>query len=155
MWQKPQFPADLVKFSEEIFNGKLYFLCSVSNYLSILNKSIEHWKRLESSFAVLVVDFNARSKPCYPDDIKSMEDTHLDSLGWTDGLHQLILEPRYILPNFSSCVYLIFTDETSLTPADIVLLSIFRWKLSSSNNLCYIHSFDGASPTILKTSLKF
>ena len=118
MWQNPQFPADLVKFTEEIINGKLHFLCSVINYLSILNKSIEHWKRLESSFAVLLVDFNARSKSCYPDDIKSMEDTHLDSLGWTDGLHQLILEPRYILPNFSSCIYLIFTDEINLTPAE-------------------------------------
>ena len=101
-------------------------MCSVSNYLSILNKSIEHWKRLESSFAAFVVDFNARSKSCYPDNIKSMEDTHLDSLSWTDGLHQLIWEPRYILPKFSSCIYLIFTDETNLTPADIVLLSTFR-----------------------------
>ena len=30
MWPNPQFPEDLVKFTEEIFNGKLYFLCSVA-----------------------------------------------------------------------------------------------------------------------------
>ena len=30
MWPNPQFPADLVTFTEEIFHGKLSFLCSVS-----------------------------------------------------------------------------------------------------------------------------
>ena len=29
MWPNPQFPADLVAFTEEIFNVKLHFLCSV------------------------------------------------------------------------------------------------------------------------------
>ena len=29
MWLNPQFPADLVTFTEDILNGKLYFLCSV------------------------------------------------------------------------------------------------------------------------------
>ena len=28
MWPNPQFPADLVTFTEEIVNGKLHFLCS-------------------------------------------------------------------------------------------------------------------------------
>ena len=29
MWPNAQFPTDLVTFTEEILNGKLYFLCSV------------------------------------------------------------------------------------------------------------------------------
>ena len=29
MWANPQFPADLVTFTEEILNGKLHFSCSV------------------------------------------------------------------------------------------------------------------------------
>ena len=29
MWSNPQFPANLVTFTEEILNGKLHFLCSV------------------------------------------------------------------------------------------------------------------------------
>ena len=29
MWPNPQFPADLVTFTEEILNGKLPFICSV------------------------------------------------------------------------------------------------------------------------------
>ena len=28
MWPNPQFPADLVTFTEKIHNGKLHFLCS-------------------------------------------------------------------------------------------------------------------------------
>ena len=28
MWPNPQFPEDLVTFTEEILNGKLHFLCS-------------------------------------------------------------------------------------------------------------------------------
>ena len=28
MWPNPQFPGDLVTFTEEILNGKLNFLCS-------------------------------------------------------------------------------------------------------------------------------
>ena len=37
MWPNPQFPADLVTFTEEIVNGKLQFLCSVNFYkMSIL-----------------------------------------------------------------------------------------------------------------------
>ena len=28
MWTNPQFPADLVTFTEEILNGKFHFLCS-------------------------------------------------------------------------------------------------------------------------------
>ena len=28
MWPNPEFPADLVSFTEEILNGKLHFLCS-------------------------------------------------------------------------------------------------------------------------------
>ena len=35
MWPSPQFPADLVTFTEETLNGKLHFLCSASfaNYV--------------------------------------------------------------------------------------------------------------------------
>ena len=33
MWPNPQFPADLVTFTEEILNGKLHFLCGVPYYV--------------------------------------------------------------------------------------------------------------------------
>ena len=34
MWPNPQFPADLVTFTEEICHGKLHFLCSVCGFYS-------------------------------------------------------------------------------------------------------------------------
>ena len=39
MWPNPQFPADLVTFTEEILNGKLHFLCS--GYSNTNNKDPE------------------------------------------------------------------------------------------------------------------
>ena len=33
MWPNPQFPVDLVTFTEEILDGKLDFLCSVTRVL--------------------------------------------------------------------------------------------------------------------------
>ena len=30
MWPNPQFPADLISFTEEIHNGNLHFVCSVT-----------------------------------------------------------------------------------------------------------------------------
>ena len=32
MWPNPQFPADLVTFTEEILHGKLYFLWSAMKF---------------------------------------------------------------------------------------------------------------------------
>ena len=40
MWPNPQFPADLVKFTEEIFNGKLHFLHSESCFGASNNTSL-------------------------------------------------------------------------------------------------------------------
>ena len=38
MWQNPQFPEDLVTFTEEMLNGKLFFLGSaISPSLTIIN----------------------------------------------------------------------------------------------------------------------
>ena len=38
MWPNLQFPADSVTFTEKILNGKLHFLCSVTDTKSV------HWK---------------------------------------------------------------------------------------------------------------
>ena len=39
MWPNPQFPADLVTFTEEILKGKFQFLYSVNLIFSLRNKS--------------------------------------------------------------------------------------------------------------------
>ena len=39
MWPNPQFSADLATFTEEILNGKLYFLCyeNMGEYIPVVN----------------------------------------------------------------------------------------------------------------------
>ena len=57
MWPNPQFPADLVTFTEEILNGKLHFLYSEntlsSNFYIVLFENHQHQKMvcLSSPFA--------------------------------------------------------------------------------------------------------
>ena len=40
MGPNPQFSADLVTFTEEILNGKLHFLCSVSLIITLTMKLV-------------------------------------------------------------------------------------------------------------------
>ena len=59
-------------------------------------------------------DFNARPKSWWPDDTASLEGTDIDSLITMHTLHQLISDPTHLLPNSSSCIDLIFTDQPNL-----------------------------------------
>ena len=38
MWPNPQETADMVKFTEEILNRKLHFLCSVQDFYQFITK---------------------------------------------------------------------------------------------------------------------
>ena len=40
MWPNPQFPADLISFTEEILNGKLHFLCIAHNKTPKISQSL-------------------------------------------------------------------------------------------------------------------
>ena len=69
---------------------------------------------LKSSFTVILADFNERSRPWWSDDTASYEGSHIDSLTTTYGFHQLISDPTHLLPNSSSCIDFIFTDQPNL-----------------------------------------
>ena len=43
MWPNPQETADMLTFSEEIFNRRLHFLCSAINY-------VQNW--IQESFTI-------------------------------------------------------------------------------------------------------
>ena len=48
MWPQPQETAVLVKFTEEILNGNLYFLCSVClTVIERLQQNFISWKLLQ------------------------------------------------------------------------------------------------------------
>ena len=43
MWPNPQFPADLVTFTEEIFDRKLFFCAVKFKHNSIKSSNIDSW----------------------------------------------------------------------------------------------------------------
>ena len=80
-------------------------------FLASFGKLMNQVNMLKSCFTVILGDFNARSQSWWSDDITSYEGSHIDSLTTTYGFHQLISDPTHLLPNSSSCIDLIFTDQ--------------------------------------------
>ena len=66
------------------------------------------------SFEVIFSDFNTKSKSWWNEDITSNEGSQIDSLATNYGMQQLISDPTQILPNSSTCIDLIFTDQPDL-----------------------------------------
>ena len=48
----------------------------------------------------------------WPDDVTSHEGTQIEPLTTMHGLQQLVSDPTHLLPNSSSCIDLISTDQT-------------------------------------------
>ena len=71
-------------------------------------------QQFRSSFVVILGDFNAKSNLWWNNDIASNEGSQIDSLATTYGLQQLISDPTLILPNSSTFIDLIFTDQPNL-----------------------------------------
>ena len=80
------------------------------NFEKLLNQV----KQFCSSFIVIHGDFNARSKSWWSEDLTTSEGLVIDSLTTTYGLNQLIADPTHLLPNSSSYIGLIFTDQPNL-----------------------------------------
>ena len=67
-----------------------------------------------SLFTIILGDFNARSSVWWTRDKTTIEGTQLESLTSVYGFHQLISQPTHLLPQTSSCIDLIFTDQPNL-----------------------------------------
>ena len=61
MWPNPLETRDLVTFTEEILNGKLYFLCSVNSLQVLLLKSISTAFSKQSNSSLCFVKNSLRS----------------------------------------------------------------------------------------------
>ena len=68
----------------------------------------------KSQFFVVLGDLNARSPKWWSEDIITFHHTEIDSLTTTHGFKQLIADPTHILPQSSSCIDLIFTDQPNM-----------------------------------------
>ena len=60
---------------------------------------LKFFKGLKPSFTIIMSDFNARSKSCWPDDMTLPEGTDIDSVTTMHGLHQLMSDLTHLLPN--------------------------------------------------------
>ena len=58
MCPNPQFPADLVTFTEEILNGKLHFLCSVRLEMMGQTSDLDTAEQQEIPIKVCVIFYN-------------------------------------------------------------------------------------------------
>ena len=65
-------------------------------------------------FVLITGDFNVRSTNWWKNDLSMSEGTQVDSLTTFYGLSQIISDPTHILPNSSSCIDLIFTNQPNL-----------------------------------------
>ena len=63
---------------------------------------------------IILGDFNARSNDWWPNKITSLKGVHINSLISLYGFNKLISDPTHILPNSSSIIDLIFTDQPNL-----------------------------------------
>ena len=65
-------------------------------------------------FVLITGDFNVRSSNWWKNDLSMSEVTQVDSLTTSYSLSQIISDPTHILPNSSSCIDLIFTNQPNL-----------------------------------------
>ena len=92
----------------------------VCDYLVLLSKSkslenlLCNIRSKDPVFTILLGDINARSKSWWVHDITNNEGTQTESISLLYGFSQLISESTSTLPNSSSCIKLIFTDQPSL-----------------------------------------
>ena len=56
MWPNPEETADLVTFTEEILNRKLYFLCSVQYWCPFIKKTTLYPEDLANALTVANID---------------------------------------------------------------------------------------------------
>ena len=56
--------------------------------------------------------FNARNSSWWKNDCETREGNGIESLTCSYGLSQLVSDPTYILQNYSSCIDLIFTNQS-------------------------------------------
>ena len=65
-------------------------------------------------FVLITGDFNVRSTNWWKNDLPTSEGTQVNSLTTSYGLSQVISDRTHILPNSSSCIDLIFTNQPNL-----------------------------------------
>ena len=77
-----------------------------------------------SDLVIIVGDFNAKLSIWKPDDPDNTEGIEISEMTSSYGLIQIISEATHILPNSSSCIDLLFTNQPNIITNSGVLPSI-------------------------------
>ena len=83
-------------------------------FLSSFDQVITDMSLSNPAFRLILGDFNCRSSSWWDGNISTKEGIGLESVSSTHGLHQLIIDPTYFLPQSSSCIDLILIDQPNL-----------------------------------------
>ena len=83
-------------------------------FLSKFEKVLSDTTLCNSLFTIILGDFHVKSSVWWTRDKTTIEGTQLESLTSVHGFHQLISQPTHLLPQTSSCIDLIFTDQPNL-----------------------------------------
>ena len=81
------------------------------SFLSCFEDMLSSVLLSKSQFTVILGDFNARSSTWWSNDITNINGTLIDSLTTTHGFKQLISDSTHILPQSTSSIHLILTDQ--------------------------------------------
>ena len=84
------------------------------NFILSFEKLLCEINSFKPDFSIILGDFNARSNSWWIGDIETSEGSRINALTTSYGFQQLISEPTHTLNNSSSCIDLIFTDQTNL-----------------------------------------
>ena len=86
-----------------IYRSPRQNIIEFENFLSNFKKLLNYSTSSNGLFTIILGDFNARSSVWWTEDKATMH-----------GFHQLTSQPTHLLPQPSSCIDLIFTDQLNL-----------------------------------------
>ena len=118
------------------------------SFLRSLERLLSNIKKTKPFLSVITGDFNARTPCWWSGDINTSEGLKLLSLTSANGVSQLISEPTHLQTSDSSCIALIFTDQSKLSGKFGVYVSLHpnchHQIVHSSVNLktSYLHHFN-------------
>ena len=84
------------------------------NFLSSFEKLLNHIINLNPFMIFIIGDFNAKSSSWWTGDKNTVEGNQIEAITCCYGLTQMISDPTHILPNSSSCIDLLFTNQPNL-----------------------------------------
>ena len=87
---------------------------------------IDYINRCNPYFTLITGDFNASWNRCWENDSNNTEGVSIDNLTSSYGLKQLIAEPTHILPTSSSCIDLLFTNQSNVVVNSGIFQSIHQ-----------------------------